>query len=366
MKKIRIVIMITILIIAIGLLVWNATNSQFSLTSAIGQIYDLDILKPRNENTLVISASITNGEESSNTPYLISDQVVSQISELEGVDAVYPISLIYNSVMFEGINAQYNYLNQNYKLTGEVGPDVHYDTEIDLTVLDPKPFLTEDEYKLAESKNMTWEVYENSYGSLVTPRYPFEVLNNTTLSDTYTLDLLVGDYPQDDSNQLLISDKLAYTICDGLDGCDKIDSLVGTEYDVNLTGWFKAATIPDVTMTGTVSGIYFGNRSGNDVITSYQSSLSRSDALTEMINHHLDLMSGFSDTSIGVGYQQISADLTNKEQEQLDDALSQAVVDPNFGNYPQLVVTVTDKQAAINEINDLGLDLIVTEYEETT
>lgn len=268
--------------------------------------------------------------------------------------------------MYEGVRDQYNYLNEHYKLSQDVGPDVNYDMEIDLVPLDPKPFLTEDEYELAKSKNMTWKVYENSYGSLISPCYPFEVLNNSTISDTYTLDLLVGDYPEDDSNQILISDKLAYTICDSLDDCNKIDSLIGTDYDIKLSGSFKAATIPDVIMTGTISGIYFGNRSGNDVITSYPSNLLQSDLLIKEINDYLNVMSVEPNSGVTIGYEQISSNLDRKQRKQINDALSSAITEPNFGNYPQLVVTVTDKNAAIKEINDLGLDLIITEYKETT
>lgn len=366
MKKTRVAIMLSVLLIATAILVQTVITDQFSLTKAIGELYDTELIKPSNDSTLVISAPITYGQDSESMPYFISDDLLTQISDFDGVDAVYPISMLYNSVMYEGVSSQYNYLNKYYKLSDEVGPDVNYDTVIDLATLDPEPFLTDDEYKLAEDNQKAWTATEGAYGSLVSPRYSLPVIANTTISDEYQLTLLTGVYPKSDSDELLISDKLAITLCASLDECSKIDSLVGTDYEIDLTGWFKAATIPDVTMTGTISGIYLGNRGHNDVITSYQSSLTNKDTLTKHISEYLDIMNDFPDTEIGLGFEEISFNLSQQQREQFDDAIKAAMVDPDFGNYPQLVITTTDKQAVIDAINDLGLDLIITEYEETT
>lgn len=331
--------------------------------------FDQDYISPLNAETLVITAPSLIEGGGKNVEYLFTPEDVSAIKAIDGVETVYPTSSLVNYGLLPGITIASNqYVKDNYQLEGEMVPDVVWDQDIYLTPLDAESFLTTDEYAKVLENNKSWEATEGAYGSVVVPVFPFEVLANTTVDSNYNFDLLVGDYLQNNSDQLLLSDKLAYTICDADSKCQQIDQLIGTQFDLDVSGYFKAANLENVKLSGEISGIYMGNRGYNNVVLSYDSQLAAKDKIEiDQIEQSLELMTYNLDQNSGA----VNLDVETLKQELIDIAQNQLQKledDEQFGNYPQLIIKLSDQTNAddvVSAIYDYDKNIYINEYEET-
>ncbi len=296
-RKFKLISLFIILII--GLLVSlqldkEQVPSENVLTEqeTVKQWYDSEVILPSAKNVLVLTAPYLT--ENTTNSYLFDEEDVSMINNLTYIDFVYPTFLSY-SPFLSGINVQNSdYLLEQYETTGTFYKDYVYDTEIELSQISPDTYLDSDQLKVAESENMLWIANEGASGSIISPNYPFAILKETSLGKDYNLNYILGDLPIDDSNQILISDKLAYTYCEKI-GCSTIDELIGQMYTIALNSNEYDVNSSKTSMTGEISGIYFGNRGYNNVITSYDTSLADLDFLTENLVESYTTQSSLED-----------------------------------------------------------------------
>lgn len=339
-----------------------------SQSEVVDDGFNEDYISPTNEQTIVLTVPYLVGKSSNTIPYLFTAENVTSLEALEGVDYVYPTASLLSSGFTAGIPMSSNqYVNMVYDVVGDLYPDVVWDQDIDLTPLEANDYLTSEQVEIADENNKLWKVNEGAYGSVVVPMYPFEATSIASLDTNYEMKLLAGDYPADNSNQLLVSDKLAYTICDQREDCSKINDLIGTDLTLTVSGYFKAANIRDVTITGKISGIYMGERGYNNVVLSYDPNLSETDQLTAA-NVELALKINGSSPSDSQAPIDDLAQLKMELYSQASSEVKAAEADGSFGLYTQIVVKVSDDvevKSIIDQINQFDRKIYITSYEET-
>lgn len=330
--------------------------------------FNEDYISPTDEQTIVLTIPYLAGKSSNKIPYLFTNENVADLETIEGVEYVYPTASLLSTGYTAGITMSSNqYINKAYDIVGDLYPDVVWDQDIDLTPLEAKDFLTNEQFQIADENNKLWKVTDGGYGSVVVPMYPFEATSIATFDTNYKMKLLAGDYPADSSNQLLLSDKLAYTICDQREDCNKINDLIGTDLSLTVSGYFKAANIQDVTITGNISGIYMAERGYNNVVLSYDPNLSATDQLTAA-NVELALKINSSSPADNQAPIDDLEQLKRALYSQASSEVKAAEADGSFGLYTQIVVKVSadvEVKSVIDQINQFDKKIYINRYEET-
>lgn len=166
----------------------------------------------------------------------------------------------------EGIYGENNFAEQ-YQVTGELDPDTIYQYQMDLYSTANR-YYSDEEQELIEPSQTVFP--DSEYATLLNPHASYKTLEQADLAKGYTSGLLAGSYPEDGTNQILISHYVAANLC-GIKsiGCRAIDDLIGSEYQLPLTGYLADGTVSTVTATVQISGIYLGVENYNDIILAY-------------------------------------------------------------------------------------------------
>lgn len=336
-------------------------------TEARQENFDEDYINPINSRTLVLTTPTIAGNSSDTIPYLFTDENVKQLKNIKGVEFVYPTAGSGQEVFTPGIDYKSaNYVSQAYETKGELysDPEITWDQNIEFTPLDPTPFLTSQEVKVVEDFNGMTEPNPGAYGSIVVPHFPFEVTTNTGIDPYYHLKLLVGNYPKDNSNQILLPEQLAYTICDQKQSCNKVDDLIGTDYELNVSGHL----VPSVRIETKISGIYLGNPAYSNVILSYDSTQATNDTLivnSEMMEKQKSVFSDKLKHDYGSNFS-ITDPLKERLYTEVLKAISKAQANGEFGSYAQIVVIVADDadtDQVVKQIEDYDSSIYINETE---
>lgn len=371
-KLIVIVLVISLVSIVINPQVRQAVSevyyyiSRYNINTEGGQgNFDENYINPTNSHTLVLTTPLIAGNASDTIPYLFTDENVKQLENINGVEFVYPTAGPTQDVFTPGIDYKSTtYVSKSYKVKGELysDPEITWDQNIEFTPLDPTPFLTSEEIKVVEEFNGLTEPNLGAYGSIVVPRFPFEVTSNTGIDAYYPLKLLVGSYPEDNSNQILLPEQLAYTICNQKQSCNKVDDLIGTDYELDVSGHL----VPNVSIETKISGIYLGNPDYSNVILSYDPTQGAEDSLkvqpdkveaSETSNYQYLKYKTNSDLSV--------RDTIKKQLcTEVLKSISEAQASGEFGNYAQIVVEVSDDadvDQVVNQIEDYDSNIYINE-----
>lgn len=130
-------------------------------------------------------------------------------------------------------------------------------------------YLTEEEKQILEDDSYSNEIYGAEFAAVLNPQSSYKTLYDAGVADQYANGLLVGQYPEDESNQIMISVLTAQQFCSESESCKIIDDLVGQEVTLDFTGILEDNTESIITATAVISGIYIGINAYNDIILAY-------------------------------------------------------------------------------------------------
>lgn len=354
-KKELLILIIIFVVSTTGYLLikYNETANKFEGFD-YNQLVGSQTILPTNEETVIISAPRFVGKSSKEVPYYFNKEMVEKLENLDYVTSAVPVDGNNAKGYINGTGTITNYISQVYEVSGELAAEVNYDTNIDLEPLEASDYLSDDELAKLEENNADYQVSEVEYASLIVPTYPYQVLINSTLGSNNNFNLLMGSLPENNSNQLLVPDKLAYMICEEDSDCNKIDSLIGTDYSFTVSGDFKAAVINDVTITGKISGIYSDKHGYNNIITSYDEN-----QMGELSFSAIGI-EDYARMEVTTYLNEIGSDVTERKKDAMTKRLVEetanieaAKKEGKYGTYPMIVVTVKET----SNIKDLLADV---------
>ncbi len=173
----------------------------------------------------------------------------------------------------DGIYGINNFADQ-YNITGEIQANTVYQYRLDFDYSLDDSLLSEDEYTALSYYGLNQPIAEDEYATLLNPQASYKTLIDAKVADEYSSGLLIGSYPQDESNQVMVSVIVAEQICQQSSECSSIDDLLNQEIEFELVGMLADGSESIITASAQISGIYAGTSMYNDIILAY-------DGLTE-------------------------------------------------------------------------------------
>lgn len=280
-----------------------------------------------------------------------SEQVASYLSILDAnnqIATVLPSSQ--SRIGFsDGIYGENNFVEQ-YEIKGDFNTNTIYQYRLQFGSHVSSENLTNEQKETVEYYGGTLETSGKEYATILNPQASYPTLYQSGLADEYSRGLLIGTYPQDQSNQVMVSHLVAQEICSLDSSCDQIDDLLNQPTEVELTGILTDGTESKIMATLQISGVYLGQAGFNDIILAYDG-LNKSDNKSS---------SDLSNQTLVDSYQQIAPELEENQamvssdssnRESADSQESQEVNEKEKAddNYQKALQVVLNRS---NQIND--------------
>ncbi len=168
-----------------------------------------------------------------------------------------------------GIYDDADLLINNFDQTEKLDPTLQYTYNMKLTKTERSAFLTPEEYSQVQTKLVDYDIAAGEYASLIQPLLDYETLISAQYGEMYygkNLDnMMVGEYPKAGTNDMMISVKIAQSIC-ASGKCNTVDELVNTPYQLELIAFDKDGKEYTKSIETNISGIYFGTSGSNEFI----------------------------------------------------------------------------------------------------
>ncbi len=169
----------------------------------------------------------------------------------------------------QGLYGVPNISNQ-YQITGELNPNYKYVYMEKLEPIAYDKYLSDEEKEIVETELIAYDSDGQEYAVLQRPLLDYETLLAAGYGTTYFGNsgdnIFVGTWPEINSDEITISNRIAQNLCAETEGCTQIDDLVGTTIEIPLIAYDEEAKEYTATLTATISGIYYGLQYYNDII----------------------------------------------------------------------------------------------------
>lgn len=229
----------------------------------------------------------------------------------------------------DGIYGINNFARQ-YNVTGEMQANTVYQYRLDFDYSLDETLLSEDEYNALSYYELNQPISEGEYATLLNPQAGYKTLIDAKVADEYSNGLLIGSYPQDESNQVMVSVIVAEQICQQKRECSSIDDLLNQEIEFELVGMLPDGSESVITASAKISGIYAGTSMYNDIILAYDG-LTEGDPSSRYVLNGNTLIDQYN-TVVGE-MENNQNDLPTQEEEDAAHSETQAMIDSAKNNY---------------------------------
>ncbi|MFV0393327.1 MAG: hypothetical protein ACK5LC_02870 [Coprobacillaceae bacterium] len=168
----------------------------------------------------------------------------------------------------DGIYGDNNFAEQ-YNVKGELDPNTVYQYRMEFDPQVSTENLSDDQLTALEYYGANLEVSNDEYATILNPHASYQTLYDAKLANQYSHGLVVGSYPQDKSDQVMVSTIVAEQICASDSKCNNIKDLLNQELDVELVGVLQDGSESKIIATFVISGVYSGQTTYNDIILAY-------------------------------------------------------------------------------------------------
>lgn len=167
----------------------------------------------------------------------------------------------------DGIYGQNNFANQ-YNVSGTIEDNTVYQAHLKLKSTSGD-YLRGEVKQVLEQYSLSQSAVGSEFATVLNPQASYQTLEQSELTDGYDNGLLIGSYPEDGSNQVMVSYLLAANICGKVQACNYIDQLLEGTYNLQLTGILPDETTSTITAEVQITGIYYGSHYRNDLLLAY-------------------------------------------------------------------------------------------------
>lgn len=168
----------------------------------------------------------------------------------------------------DGIYGENNFAKQ-YDVKGEINPYTVYQYRMEFDPRVSTESLNDDQLATLNYYDANLEVSADEYATVLNPQASYQTLHEANLANQYSNGLLIGNYPEDKSNQVMVSTIVAEQICNSNSDCNNIEDLINQSFEVELVGMLADGSESKITATIKISGVYSGEVGYNDIILAY-------------------------------------------------------------------------------------------------